>query len=154
MTSLPSFVFPASLVMTVAATGIFFMPETWYILVLLLLTYFFVLFLTRNRHDRGYFITCSAIPLLVACSSANIWAGLGTACLLAGNFRTMQALIETREDILVFGAYCTILLPLALLIHLANHVLLPFFVFAGTAIVLLAIQSIRTYQLKKHYTGA
>lgn len=154
MTALPSFVFPTALAITVAATAIFFMPETWYILISLLLVYFSVLALTRNRHDRGFFITCSAVPLLVACSSANIWAGLVTACLLAAYFRTILTLIETRGDGLIFGTYCTSLLLLALLIHFANHVLLPFFIITGTVIVLLAIQSIRTYQLKKHYTGA
>ncbi len=154
MTAPASFVFPLTLAITVAATGIFFMPETWYILIALLLVYFGVLFLTRNRHDRGYFIICSAVPLLVASSSANIWTGLVTACLLAGNFCTMLAHLKTRVDGLIFGAYCAILLLLALLIHLANHVLLPFLIFTGTAIVLLAIQSIRTYSLKKHYAGA
>ena len=137
-------------------TGItFLLPSPVWFLSIILLTLFIGTFLiTRGRRDRGFYLICGGVPLVVACGIINIWAGLFTVCMLAGITCTALGVLESRQDLESFAIFCGSSALITLIIYVSNHVFLPFIVLAGITAVILAIQSVRSFQFRKYCSGA
>ena len=121
----------------------------------LLLAIFAVVFVfTRSWPDRGLYLACAGEPLAIACSMVHFWAGLVVICLLAALIAEAFGIARTREDYQIFAAFFGVSLVVAIIIHLANHVLVPLVIIMGAVLIIVAIQSVRTYQLRKQYAGA
>ena len=125
-----------------------------YINFILLLLFLITLVLTRSWHDRGFYLVCCGEILVIACSITNLWAGLFAVCMLAGIVCEVQKILESREDLRTFALFCGVSLVITLLVQLSNHVLLPLVILGGMTALILIIQSVRTYQFRKHFTGA
>jgi len=125
-----------------------------YLNFLLLLLLSGILVITRTWHDRGFYLACSGEPLVIACGIMNLWAGLFAVCMLAGIVCGALGLVESRKDLIPFTLFCGSSFLVALLIQVSNHVLLPLLILGSMTAIILAIQSVRTYQFRKHYTGA
>ncbi|MDO9326756.1 MAG: hypothetical protein Q7T80_17540 [Methanoregula sp.] len=121
---------------------------------LLLLLVLGVMVMTRTWQDRGFYLTCGGEPLVIACSIMNPWAGLFTVCMLAGIVCDALELLKSRQDIKPFAFFCGSSFLIALLIQVSNHVILPLLILAGIAAIIIAIQSVRMHQFRKHYSGA
>jgi len=124
-----------------------------YLNVLLLLLLAGTLVITRTWKDRGFYLVCGGEPLVVASGLQNIWAGFFAACMLAGIVCGALGLLGSRRDLGLYGIFCGSAFLIALVIALANHVLLPLLILGCMTAIVLAIQSVRTYQFRKHYTG-
>ena len=124
-----------------------------YLNITLLFIFFGILYFTRTWRDRGFYLVCCGEPLVVACSIMNLWAGLFVVCMLAGIVYGTLGFIESRQDLWPFALFCGSSFLIALLIQVSNHVLLPLFVLGSITVIILAVQSVRTYQFRKKYTG-
>jgi len=144
------------IVLAAGITGITIVlaPPTWYLNFMLLILSGGILVITHTWHDRGFYLVCGSEPLVVTCSIMNLWAGLFTVCMLAGILCVSLGLLKSRQDIRLFGLFCASSFLISLLIQVSNHVLLPLLVLSSSTAIILAIQSVRTYQFRKHYTGA
>jgi cell division protein FtsW (lipid II flippase) len=74
--------------------------------------------------------------------------------MLAGIVYGALGLLESQKDLIPFALFCGGSFIIALLIQVSNHVPLALLVIGGLTAVILAIQSVRTYQFRKQYTGA
>ncbi|MCK9580515.1 MAG: hypothetical protein M0Q92_08700 [Methanoregula sp.] len=137
---------------TVLATA-FLASPVWYLTIVLLVPVLAVLALARTRPDRGFYLMCSGMPLVIASAGMNIWAGLFGACILAGMVVSAAGFIESGEDMVIFALFCSGLFLVALLIELSNHVLSPLIIILGITGLVLAIHSVHNYQFRKHYSG-
>ena len=152
--SLPEYRFFAALALVVIVTVLAFESPAGPLALLLLVIVAAVLHLTGSWPDRGLYLTCAGMPLVIACSMANFWAGLVAICLLAVLLAEVFCIARTKDDRLLLAAFAGSSLAIALVIHLANHVLIPLVIIMGMTALVLAIQSVRTYQLRKQYAGA
>lgn len=136
-------------------TGItFFMGVTaWFINFILLSLFLGVLVITRTWHDRGFYLVCSGEALVISCSIMNLWAGLLAACMVAGIVCEALGLLESYQDLRPFALFCGVSFILTLLILVSNHVLLPLVILGSMTSLILVIQSVRSYQFRKHLTG-
>lgn len=143
-----------ALALVVIATALAFASDAGPVALLLLVIVAAVLYLTRTWPDRGFYLTCAGMPLVIACSMANFWAGLVVICLFAVLIAEVFGIARTKDDHLLLAAFCCASLAIAVIIHLANHVLFPLVVIMGVTALVLTVQSVRTYQLRKQYAGA
>jgi hypothetical protein len=137
----------------ILATAIFPSPS-WYLTLVLLGVFILVSWRTRAWPDRVFYLTCSGILLVVACSAASTGEGLVVAWLLAGVIATVMGMIWSKKDIpavLMFGSST---LAVALMIQLANHVLLPLLILGAATALVVAALAIRDYRFRKEHTGA
>lgn len=148
--------YPFFIALAAGVTGITLLSGSpvGYLNFMLLLLLFGILVITRTWHDRGFYLVCSGEPLVVACSIMNLWAGLFTVCMLAGIVGGALGLLKSRQNLRPFALFCGSSFLVALLIQVSNHVLLPLLILGSMTAIILAIQSVRTYQFRKHYTGA
>jgi len=144
----------AGLAAGVAGITILIGSPASYINFILLLLFFITLVLTRSWHDRGFYLVCCGEILVIACGILNLWAGLFVVCMLVGIVCEVQQLLESRQDLSTFALFCGVSLGITLLVQLSNHVLLPLIILGGVTALILIIQSIRSYQFRKHVTGA
>ena len=150
---------PDSLITLVMAAVIIlaaavFPAPAWYLTLVLLGLFVAVYWLTRNWHDRVFYLVCSGALLVVACGTTSIWEGLAIAWMLGGIIATATGMEVSRDDIpavLTFGA-CT--LAVALMIQLSNHVLLPLLVLSAASAGIAAVMAIRDYRFRKLCSGA
>jgi len=126
----------------------------WYLNLILLTLLCAILILTLTWQDRGFYLACTGEPLVVLCSIQNLWAGLFVVCMLAGMVCGALGLLESRQDLRSFAFFCGSTVLITLLILVSNHVLVPILVLGIVTAAIIAIQSVRTYQFKKHYSGA
>jgi hypothetical protein len=155
MTSLlPEYRFFSALAAGVIITTVFLASPVWYLNLILLILVFGSLILTRTWRDRGFYLVCSGIPLVVACSLMNLWAGLFTICMGAGIVCSTLGLLESRQDLIRLGFFWGCSFLTALLIQISNHVLFPLIILGGITALFLAVRSVRMYQFRKHYAGA
>jgi hypothetical protein len=150
----PEYLFFIALAAGVAVVTLLSGSPFAYLNFLLLLLLGAILAVTRSWPDRGFYLACGGVPLVIACSIMNLWAGLFAVCMLGGMVAGALGLLTSREDLRPFACFCAGSSFVALLIQLSNHVLLPLLVIGGLTVLIIAIQSIRMYQFKKHYTGA
>ncbi len=137
----------------VLAAAVYPTPS-WYLAILFLGLFVTVYRLTGNWHDRVFYLVCSGVLLVVACGTTNIWEGLIIAWMLCGIIAASTGMRLSRDDlpaILIFGA-CT--LAVALMVQLANHVLLPLLVLSAVVAGIAAVMAIRDYQFRKECSGA
>jgi hypothetical protein len=113
-----------------------------------------VLYATRTWPDRGFYLLCSGQPLVIACGTVTIWAGLFCAWMLAGMVQGAWGALDSYGDFRVFLLFCAVTFPVAAIIQLSNHVLLPLLVLVTVTGLVLFIQLVRRYQFRKQYTGA
>jgi hypothetical protein len=127
---------------------------SWYLTLVLLGLFITVYWLTVSRHDRVFYLVCSGVLLVVACGTISIWEGFIIAWTLGVIIATAAGMRVSRNDIpalLTFGS-CT--LAVALMIQLANHVLLPLLVLSAVIAGIAAVLAIRDYQFRKECSGA
>ena len=125
-----------------------------YLGIALLLLLCGVLVTTRTWQDRGFYLVCGGVPLVVACSITSLWAGVFSACMLAGIVYGAWGLQQSQRDIISFMLFCGGTGFVALVIILSNHVLPALLALGSITAVILAIQSVRNYQFRKQCTGA
>ncbi|PKL70585.1 MAG: hypothetical protein CVV30_04330 [Methanomicrobiales archaeon HGW-Methanomicrobiales-1] len=150
---LPEYWFFMALAAGITAITIFQALPEWYLNMILLIIFFFVLMLSRTGQDRGFYLACSGEALVVACSITNIWAGLFALCMLAGIMSGVLGILESRQDFKNLAFFFGSSLIVALLVQVSNHVLSLLLVLGSIIILILAFQSVRTYQFRKYYTG-
>jgi len=143
--------FLAAAVILVTAIG---PAPAWYLSIILLVVFCAVFWLTRTRHDRIFYLVCGGVLLVAACGAASIWGGLVVAWMLAGIVATALGMTGANNDIVAFLAFCSGTLLVAVMVQLANHVLLPLFILCLGTAVFLFVQTIRDYQFRKQYSGA
>jgi len=153
MKLLPEYGFFIALAAGITGITIFQALPYWYLNIILLIFFFFILAISRTWHDRGFYLACSGEILVVACSISNIWAGLYALCMLAGILCGALGILKNRQDLKTLAFFCGSSCIIAILAQLSNHVLSPLVVLGSIIIIILAIQSVRTYQFRKYYTG-
>jgi hypothetical protein len=127
---------------------------SWYLTLFLLGLYVAVYWLTRTWHDRAFYLVGFGALLVVACGAASIWEGLIVAWMVGGSIAVVTGMTVSRNDIPVLLAFGSCTLAVALIISLANHVLLPLFVLCALTAGIAAILAIRDYQFRKQCSGA
>lgn len=150
----PEFRFLLPLAPGIIAITVYLRPETWYLTPALLLAFLGIYILTRSWPDRGFYLVCSGVLLAAAAGAMNLWAGLFTVWMVAGTFCSSHGLLREQPDFRYFLVFCGIATAVALLIEFSNHVVLPLLILTAGGIVVLLVQSVRVYQLKKHYSGS
>jgi hypothetical protein len=138
----------------VTGITVFMGVTTWFINFILLFLFLGILVITRTWHDRGFYQVCGGETLVISCSIMNLWAGLFAVCMVAGIVCEALGLLESHQDLRPFALFCGVSFILTLLIQLSNHVLLPLIILGGMTALILVIQSVRSYQFRKHLTGA
>ena len=151
---LPEYRFILPLVAVIIGAVLLLQPATAYLDFIILLIFISVFALTRTWHDRGFYLVCSSVPLMIGAGMMNIWAGMMVIWMVAGTICTSLGILASREDMMHFLGFCGCVLLVTLLIDVSNHVLLPLLVLAGGVAVVLLIQSVRAYQFRKYYSGA
>jgi hypothetical protein len=126
----------------------------WYLNLMLLALVCGILVFTFTSHDRGFYLACAGEPLVIVCGIQNIWAGWFVACMLAGIVCGALGVLASRSDLRPFAFFCGGSFLIALFIQVSNHVLVPFLILCIVTAAILAIQSVRTYRFRKHYSGA
>lgn len=148
---LPEYQFFIALAAVITGITLYLGSPVWYLNIILMLLLFGIIVITRTWNDRGFYLVCGGEPLVVACSIMNIWAGLFAVCMLAGIVCIAFGFLKSRQDLRPFALFCGGSFLIALLIEVSNHVLLPLLFLGIMTVIILAIQSVRTYQFKKHY---
>ncbi len=150
----PEYLFFIALAAGAAVITVLWASPIWYVNVMLLLLFSGILIITRTWRDRGFYLICGGVPLVIACGIMDLFAGLFAVCMLAGIVCGALGLLKTRRDLVPFALFCGSSFLIALLIQVSNHVLLPLLILGSMTAIILAIQSVRTYQFQKHCTGA
>jgi hypothetical protein len=151
---LPEYRFIIPLAAGLSSALLLLQPAAWYLDILLLFLFIGIVVITRTWPDRGFYQVCSSVPLIAVSGIMNLWAGMFTVWMVAGTTCTSLGLLASREDQKHFLLFCGSVSLITLLIGASNHVLLPLLVLTTTVAVVLAVQSVRTYQFRKRYTGA
>ena len=149
----PEFRFLIPLAAGIIAITAYLRPETWFLAPALLLAFLGIYAVSRSWPDRGFYLVCSGVLLTTAAGAMNLWAGLFTVWMAAGTVCSSHGLLQTTPDFHTFLGFCGITTAIALFIELSNHVVLPLSVLAAGLLIVLLVQSVRAYQLKKHYSG-
>lgn len=149
----PEYWFFIALAAGIAGNTAYQASPYWYLNIILLIIFFFVLAISRTWHDRGFYLACSGEVLVISCSITNIWAGLFALCMLAGIICGALGILENREDFINLAFFCGSSFIVALLAQVSNHVLSLLLVLGSVIIIILALQSVRTYQFRKNYIG-
>ncbi len=150
---LPEYAFFIALAAGIAGITFYLALPEWYLNIILLIIFFFILAISRSWQDRGFYLACSGEVLVVACSITNIWAGLYAVCMLAGILCGALGILKNRQDLKILAFFCGSSFMIAILAQLSNHVLSPLLVLGSIIIIILAFQSVRTYQFRKYYSG-
>ncbi|MHB8163100.1 MAG: hypothetical protein ACYDDV_02000 [Methanoregula sp.] len=153
MKLLPEYGFFIALAAGITGITVYQALPYWYLNIILLIIFFFILAISRTWQDRGFYLACSGEVLVVSCSISNIWAGLFSLCMLARIICRALGILESRQDYKTLAFFFGSSLIIAILAQLSNHVLSPLLVLGSIIIIILAIQSVRTYQFRKYYTG-
>jgi hypothetical protein len=132
----------------------FFPTLYWFGGLLLALLPGVILYLTRRWPDRAFYLICAGQPAVIACGSTNIWAGLFVEMMLAGMVAGTMELLVSREDYLYLFLFYGLILVLALIIQVSNHVFFLLLALGAALALLAGILAIRNYQFRKEYTGA
>jgi hypothetical protein len=125
-----------------------------YVIALLLVPVGVLLFAARTLTGRYFYLLCSSGLLVIACATVNLLCGLFLAWVLAGLNLLEWGMLEGKEDIRMYLLFCGVLLIPAAMIHFSNHVLLPLVGIGAAAGLVIFLQTIRNYQLRKLYRGA
>jgi len=129
-------------------------PASPYICPLLLVLTGIVLYTTRTWKDRAFYILCAGLPLVIALSAVQIWAGLFAVWMLAGIVLAELEMLASGNEWMSYAAFCGATLVIAAGIQVSNHVLLPLMILAGIIALIVAVQILRDYRFRKQYTGA
>jgi hypothetical protein len=151
---LPEYPSIAILAAIVLSTTLVFGVELWYVSAVLILIFAGVYTYTYEYPDRGFYILCSGIPLVIECGLLSLWAGLLAGCGLAVVTCSALGILKTATDRKNFLIFCGIAFIVALVTELTNHVLLPLLVFSIAAGVVILVRSVKRYQIQKEFTGA
>lgn len=151
---LPEYRFIIPLAAGIIGAALLLQPAIVYLDIIILLILISVFALTRTWHDRGFYLVCSSVPLMIGAGMMNLWAGMMVIWMVAGTLCTTLGLLASRQDLIHFIGFCGWVLIVTLLIEVSNHVLLPLLILAGSVVVVLAIQSVRAYQFRRYYSGA
>jgi len=126
----------------------------WYLFPLLIALFGGVMYYTRTWQDRAFMLLCAGQPLVIACGAISLYAGLFVVWLLAGIVLSAMGMFGSGPDRRFFLYFCGATLLIAAGIGQANHVLLPLLVLGAVTVLFIAVQTIREYQFRKHYSGA
>jgi len=126
----------------------------WYLFPLLIALFGGVMYYTRTWLDRAFMLLCAGQPLVIACGAISLYAGLFVVWMLAGIVLSIMGMFGSGRDRRSFLYFCGATLVIAAGIGQANHVLLPLLILGAVTVVFVAVQTIREYQFRKHYTGA
>jgi hypothetical protein len=129
-------------------------PPDWYLPLALLMFLGAVMVVSRTRRDRGFYLVCGGEPLVVACGIMNLWTGLFAVWMLAGIVGGSTGLIRSGHDLRAFALFCAGSGAIALIVFVSNHVLQSVLVLAGITAMILGVLSVRSYQFRKHCSGA
>ena len=124
-----------------------------YAVMVLAVTFASCLFLTGNRPDRGFFLAGSGVILVAASGLMNAWFGLAISWVIALIVMSGTGVLESREDLRLFGYFCAVTFALAGIIDLSNHVTIPILIIGGIFAACLAVMEIQQYRMRKHYSG-
>ena len=125
-----------------------------YLALLLVGVFALTYFLTLPRPDRIFYLACSGALLVAIAAAASVWEGLLIAWMAAGVIATTMGIQVTGQDLPALLAAIASTLAIALMIGMANHVLLPLAVLSGITGCILVVLVIRDYRFRKQYSGA
>lgn len=145
------YLFIAVLAVTVIGVTVWTGSVVWYLPPILLCLFGGVFYATRRWHDRGFFLICAGIPLMVACGAMSAWAGLVAGWMVAGCTCNAMGLLARPRERQLFGVFCAATLPVALIVYFSNHVVVPIIIFAVVTGAIVAVQQIRDHQWRKRY---
>jgi hypothetical protein len=93
------------------------------------------------------------VLLSAAAGHLNLWAGLFAVWMVAGTICTSTGLLAEPADVRHFLAFCGTSALIAVLIEFSNHVVLPLIILTCGIALILIVQSVRTYQFRKYWSG-
>ncbi|MCX6688214.1 MAG: hypothetical protein NTZ39_00720 [Methanoregula sp.] len=123
----------------------------WYLNIIFLCLFGGVFYAAGSWHDRAFYLVCAGEPLIVACGIMNIWAGLFAMWMVAGLVCNAMGMLEFSHELKIFVLFCGVTVPLAILIHVSNHVVLPLLILAAGTGAIFAVETIRDHQFRKQY---
>jgi hypothetical protein len=138
----------------VLAFVLVFRPPSWYLYPILLALPGIVLYGTRTWKDRIFYILCAGLPLVIALSAVQLWAGVFAVWMLAGIVLAAPGMLASRDDGLTYAAFCGVTLVIAAGIDASGHVLLPLLITGTLAAVFVMAITVRQYRFRKQYRGA
>jgi len=145
------YLFLAVLAVTVIGVTVWTGSLVWYLSLILLCLFAGVLYATRRWHERGFFLICAGVPLMVACGAMSTWAGLVAGWMVAGCACNAMSLLARPRERWLFGVFCTATLPVALIVYFSNHVVVPIIILAVVTGAIVAVQQIRDHQWRKRF---
>ncbi|MCX6690534.1 MAG: hypothetical protein NTW33_00435 [Methanoregula sp.] len=145
--------FLAVLAAVVIGITVWSASPVWYLTILLLCLFCVIWYGVRTWHDRAFYLVCAGEPLIVTCCYLNLWVGLFVVWMVAGIVCNAMGILELPFEIRLFFMFCGVTVPVAALVQVSNHVVLPLLILCiGTGLIL-GIQAIRDYTFKKQYSG-
>jgi len=124
-----------------------------YIGIALLALFAGIWFITRTWHDRAFYQLCAGLPLILACGSVSLWAGLFVIWMIAGIAGNAMGIVRETWERRLFVLFCGVTLLVAVLVQVSNHVVLPLLLLCIITAGILALQAIRDYKFRKQYRG-
>jgi hypothetical protein len=112
------------------------------------------LYLTRRWPDRAFYVACAGQPAVIACGNSGIPAGLFAEAMLAGMVAGTMGLLSSRGDYGYLLLFWGILVLLALVVSLSNHVFFLFPALAGILALLAGTAAVSGYRFRKECSGA
>ena len=107
----------------------------------------------RAWHDRAFYLVCAGLPLILACGSINLWAGLFVIWIIAGISCNAMGIFKETSEIRLFVLFCGVTVLVAVLVQVSNHVVVPLILLSIILAIILAIQAIRDFKFRKQYRG-
>ncbi|MCX6689160.1 MAG: hypothetical protein NTZ39_05675 [Methanoregula sp.] len=123
----------------------------WYLNLILLCLFGGIFYAVRSWHDRAFYLACAGVPLIIACCVMSTWMGLVSVWMVAGIVCNAMGILEISDDIRIFILFCGATVPVALVVQVSNHVVLPLLIFVAGTAVILAVQAVRDHQFRKQY---
>lgn len=155
MTPWPSRYKAIGLLAVVAVLSAILVPSpAAYLTVVLTAAFALIYRVTRAWPDRAFYLVCTGVLLVAISASVSVWEGLAAGWLVAAVFVSATGIVITIRDlpVLLAGGFVTV--AIALMIALANHVLLPLIVLCTAAVLFLGIMAVRDHRFRKEYSGA
>lgn len=111
--------------------------------------------LARPTRERGFYLLCAGVPLVVAAGlSGLMYAIVLQIVLLALALHTQHLLPARRDAAAPFLAFCGAALIVCPLVAYPGSLLLPLLLIAGIVLFALLALRISAYRLIRRYTGA
>jgi len=107
--------------------------------------------LARSARERGFYLLCAGVPLVVA---AGLLYGIVLQLVLLALALHTQHLLPARRDAAPFLAFCGAALLVYPLAAYPGSLLLPLLLIAGGVLFALLALRISAYRLIRRYTGA